>query len=218
MPRYVDIGVHALPEGADTAQRLELVARQLGFHSIAITNHTPFLAQPSRQGIISGVEIKAQNVAELKKKITLYRQAATVLSVHGGNDKINRAACRDERIDVLMHPEYGRYNGLNQVTAKLAQRNEVAIGFSMSYFWKTDRLRKARLLAFQRRNVALCKKFGTTMVITSDACSHYDLRTPRELAALAKLALLDDDDVEAALSRSPFGIIQRNDQRSRVLQ
>ncbi len=218
MRQYIDIGVHAFPEGADTPERLQLAARQLGFHSIAVTNHTPFPAQPPRQDIISGVEVKAQNVAELKKKITFHRHAAAVLSVHGGNDKINRAACRDDRVDVLMHPEYGRYNGLNQVTAKLAQRNEVAIGFSMSYFWKTDGLRRARLLAFQRRNVALCKKFDTSMVITSDAFSHYDLRAPRDLAALAKLVLFNDDDVETALSRVPFGIIQRNDQRLRTLQ
>ncbi len=218
MRRYIDIGVHALPEGADTSQRLGLVARKLGFHKIVVTNHTPFPAQPPSSDTISGVEIQAQNVGELKKKIALYRPGATVISVHGGNDTINRAACRDERVDVLMHPEYGRHNGLNQVTAKLAQRNEVAIGFNMSYHWKTEGLRRARLLAFQRRNVALCKKFGTGMVITSDAYSHYDLRAPRELVALAKLALSDDDDVEAALSTVPFAIIKRGDHRSEKLQ
>ncbi len=213
MQRYIDIGVHAFPEGADTPQRLCLAARRLGFRSIAITNHTPYLAQLPDHGIVSGVEIKAQNVGELKKKIALYRRTATVLSVHGGNDKINRAACRDERVDVLMHPEHGRHNGLNQVTAKLATRNGVAIGFSLSYFWKTDGIRRARLLAFQRKNISLCKKFGTDIVITSDACSHYDLRAPRELKALAKLVLLENDDAEAAISSVPFNIVQRRSSR-----
>ncbi len=218
MRRYVDIGVHAFPEGADTAQRLDLIARRLGFTSIVVTNHTPFSPHPIDSGIISGVEIKAQNVGELKKKIALYRRTATVLSVHGGNDKINRAACRDERVDVLMHPEYGTYNGLNQVTAKLAQRNEVAIGLSLSYFWKTDGARRARLLAFQRKNVTLCKKFSTNIVITSEAFSHYDLRAPRELKSLAKLALLTDDDAEAALSRVPFDIVQKRGQPAGTLE
>ncbi|MGZ4901353.1 MAG: RNase P subunit p30 family protein [Halobacteriota archaeon] len=209
MPRYVDIGVHAFPEGADTPQRLSLAARRLGFHSVVITNHTPFTPLLCDDSIVSGVEIKAQNVAELKKKIALYRRTATVLSVHGGNDKINRAACRDERVDVLMHPEHGRHNGLNQVTAKLAKKNGVAIGFSLSYFWNTDGMRRARLLAFQRKNIDICKKFGTKIVITSDACSHYDLRAPRELKALAKLALLQEHEAETALSSVPFDIILR---------
>ncbi|MDD1721035.1 MAG: ribonuclease P [Euryarchaeota archaeon] len=213
MRYYIDIGVHAFPEGADTPQRLDLTARRLGFHSIAITNHTPFLAELPDCGIVSGVEIKAQNVGELKKKIALYRRTVTVLNVHGGNDKINRAACRDERVDVLMHPEHGRHNGLNQVTAKLAKRNGIAIGFSLSYFWKTYGIRRARLLAFQRKNIALCKKFDTKIVITSDACSHYDLRAPRELKALAKLTLLEDDEAEAALSSVPLDIVQRRGQR-----
>ncbi|MGZ4919649.1 MAG: RNase P subunit p30 family protein [Halobacteriota archaeon] len=218
MRHYIDIGVHAFPEGADTPQRLHLMARRLGFHSIATTNHTPFLAQPPDRGIVYGIEISAQTVGELKKKIALHRRTATVLSVHGGNDKINRAACRDERVDVLMHPEHGRHNGLNQVTARLATRNGVAIGFSLSYFWKTDGIRRARLLAFQRKNTALCKKFETNIVITSDACSHYDLRAPHELKALAKLVLLENDDAEAALSSVPFDIIQRRSQRSGTLQ
>ncbi len=212
MPHYIDIGVHALPEGADTPQRVQSAAQNLGFEAVVITTHTPFLAERSDCGIISGIEIKAQNVSELKKKIALYRRKTVVLSVHGGNDKINRAACRDERVDVLMHPEYGKHNGLNQVTAKLAKQNGVAIGFGFNFFWKTAGIKRARLLAFQRKNVSLCKKFGTDMVITTDACSHFDLRAPRELKALARLVLLEDADAEAALSSAPLAIIKKRTQ------
>ncbi len=213
MSRYIDICVRAFPEGADTPQRIQLVARKLGFDATVITNHTPLLAKRSECGFF-GVEIKAENVSELKKKIALYRRDAVVLSVHGGNDKINRAACRDERVDVLMHPEYGRHNGLNQVTAKLAKQHGVAIGFCLNYFWQTTGTTRARLLAFQRKNVTLCKKFGTDMVITSNARSHYDLRAPRELKALARLASLEDADAEAAFSRVPFAIINKRAQSS----
>ena len=216
MSRYIDIGVHAFPEGADTPLRLGLAAHKLGYHSVVITNHTPFTPLFCDDSVICGVEIKAQNVAELKKRIALYRRTATVLSVHGGSDKINRAACRDERVDVLMHPEHGRHNGLNQVTAKLAKQNGVAIGFSLSYFWNTNGTRRARLLAFQRKNIALCKKFGAKIVITSDACSHYDLRAPRELKALAKIASLNEDEAEAALSSVPFEIILRRNRQEGV--
>ncbi len=212
MSRYVDIAVHAFPEGADTPQRLGFAAHKLGYRSLVIANHTPFIPLLCDDSAIRGVEIKAQNAAELKKKIAVYRRTATVLSVHGGDDKINRAACRDERVDILMHPEHGRHNGLNQVTAKLAKQNGVAIGISLSYFWNTNGVRRARLLGFQRKNIALCKKFGTKIVITSDACSHYDLRSPRELKALAKLASLNEDEADAALSSVPLDIILRRNQ------
>jgi len=212
MHRYVDLGVHAFPEGADTPKRFELVARRLGFYNIGIVYHSPYWTQLSDPRLISGVEVVAESVSELQKKIASYRHAVTILSVHGGNEKINRSACRDDRVDILMHPESGKHNGLNQVTAKLAKKTGVAIGFSLDYFWKTKESEKSRLLAFQRKNIALCKKFGLGVIITSDAYSHYDLRAPRELKALARLLLLKPNESDAALSSIPLQIIERRSQ------
>jgi len=209
MRRYVDLGIHAFPEGADTPKRFELVASKLGFHNIGIVYHSPYWTQFSDPRLISGVEVVAESVSELRKKIASYRHAVTILSVHGGNEKINRSACGDDRVDVLMHPESGRHSGLNQVTAKLAKKTGVAMGFNLDYFWKTKESEKARLLAFQRKNIALCKKFGVGFIITSDAYSHYDLRAPKELKALARLLFLKPNESDAALSSTPLQIVER---------
>ena len=208
MSDYVDICVHGFPEGADTQKRLTLVARRLGFTAIGIIAHSPYWSQFSDSSDISGIEIVAHSVRDLRKKITFFSDRANVISVHGGDERINRAACSDDRVDLLMHPETGKQSGLNQVTAKIAEKNGVAIGLSFSYFWKTKDVTRSRLLAFQHRNVALCQKFGVPIVITSDAYSHFDLRTPRQLKALAQLLPLDDKEATAALSSIPRNIIK----------
>ena len=213
MHAYVDIGVHAFPEGADTLKRLTLAAYQLGFYQIAVTAHSPHWSQFPDSSLPLGVEIVAATVRDLRKKIAFFRDISTIISVHGGDERINRAACKDDRVDVLMHPERGKYSGINQVTAKLAEKNEVALGLSLDYFWKTEELQRSRLLAFQRRNVSLCKKFGVQVIITSDAYSHLDLRAPRQLKALAGLLLLSDWEADIALSKAPLSIIKRRGQK-----
>jgi ribonuclease P/MRP protein subunit RPP1 len=213
MPKYIDIGVHAFPEGADTPKRLNLVANSLGFSEIVTTAHSPFWSQFPDSSLPLGVEIVAATVRDLRKKIAFFRGISTIVSVHGGDERINRAACKDDRVDVLMHPERGKFSGINQVTAKLAEKNEVALGLCLDYFWKTEEMQRSRLLAFQRRNVLLCQKFGVQVIITSDAYSHYDLRAPRQLKALARLLLLTDRESDTALSKTPMSIINRRGQK-----
>jgi ribonuclease P/MRP protein subunit RPP1 len=83
----------------------------------------------------------------------------------------------------------------------------------LDYFWKSEELQRSRLLAFQRRNVSLCKKFAVQLIITSDAYSHLDLRAPRQLKALAGLLLLDDSEADIALSKAPLSIMKRRRQK-----
>jgi ribonuclease P/MRP protein subunit RPP1 len=213
MHAYVDIGVHAFPEGADTPKRLNLAAYRLGFSQIVVTAHSPYWSQFPDLSLPLGVEIVATTVRDLRKKIAYFRDISTIVSVHGGDERINRSACKDDRVDVLMHPERGKYSGINQVTAKLAEKNEVALGLSLDYFWKTEELERSRLLAFQRRNVSLCQKFGVQVIITSDAYSHLDLRAPRQLKALAGLLLMTDREAEIALSTAPLRIMKRRGQK-----
>lgn len=212
MPDYVDICVHAFPEGADTLKRLTLVARNLGFTTLGVIAHSPRWSQFSDPSTISGIEIVARSVRDLRKKIAFFSDVANVISVHGGDEQINRAACSDDRVDLLMHPEREKRSGLNHVTAKIAEKNGVAMGLSFAYFWKTKDVTRSRLLAFQHQNVALCQKFGVQIVITSDAYSHFDLRAPRQLKALAQLLPLEDKEATASLSSVPRNILKGSGQ------
>ncbi|MGZ4891953.1 MAG: hypothetical protein ACXV2B_06825, partial [Halobacteriota archaeon] len=71
-PDYVDISVHAFPEGADTPKRLNLVAQSLGFAAIGVTAHSPYWSQFSDLSVISGIEIVAHSVRDLRKKIAFF--------------------------------------------------------------------------------------------------------------------------------------------------
>ena len=215
MHKYVDIGVHAVPEGSDTPQRLRTVSRRLGFFDIVVTAHSPYWPSGPDSSLILGVEIVSHTVRDLRKQIAFFREKATILGVHGGDERINRAACKDDRVDLLMHPEKGTHSVISQVEAKLAKKNQVALGLGLSYFWNTGNGERSRLLTLQRKNVAVCQKLGVPVVIMSDAYSCFDVRAPNQLKALAGILGLNDLEAGIALSKNPLRIIARREEEKK---
>lgn len=215
MHKYVDVGVHAFPEGSDTAQKLRTVAHRLGFFDIVVTAHSPHWSSDTNSTLTFGVEIISKSVRDLHKQIAFFREKATIVGVHGGDERINRAACKDDRVDLLMHPESGKQGVLSQVEAKLARKNQVALGVGLSYFWKTENAERSRILTLQRKNVALCQKLRVPIVIMSDANSCYDMRAPSQLKALAQILGLNHPEADIALSRNPLRIIASRKEEKR---
>jgi ribonuclease P/MRP protein subunit RPP1 len=215
MRKYIDTSVHAFPEGSDTAQRLRDVARRLGFFDIVITVHSPHWSSDPDSNFTLGVEIVSHTVRDLRKQIAFFREKTIILGVHGGDRRINRAACKDDRVDILMHPEKGTHSTMGQVEAKLAKKNQVALGLGLSYFWKTEKLQRSRLLTLQRKNLAVCKKLGVPVVVTSNACSRFDMRAPNQLKALAQILGLSDLEADIALSKNPLNILERREEEKK---
>jgi ribonuclease P/MRP protein subunit RPP1 len=120
--KFYDFNVHAAPECESTPEELASVASGYGYAGIAITNHTPHPPRAPKTTdhagtrIYSGIEIVAKNPTHLMQTIRKHRAKVCVLSVHGGNEKINRAAVESQDVDILSHPG----EKLNQVLMRFA--------------------------------------------------------------------------------------------------
>ena len=213
MFKYFDLNVHAYPETEVPAEELLRVAKRYGYTGIAITNHDDMLItdlKSNSASYFSGIEIRSNSVADLKRKIRLYHGKVTVLAVHGGNDKINRAALEDPRVDVLAHPCGDKREGtLNHVLVRFAAKNGIAIEFNLNAIIQTRRGERARVLSKMRMNLKLVRKYKAPAILTSNARSIYDLRAPREMIALASLFGMGREEAATALSDSPQGILEK---------
>ena len=128
--------------------------------------------------------IKAENWGELKKKIQRNRENHHVLVFLGGDEKLNRKATSDPRIDILLHPEKNRKDsGLDRTAVKQAAENNVAIGFDLSQLLVSPK-KKVQILSKWRKNLRLCEKHDTKYLITTTAKEKYDLRAPRDLKSI----------------------------------
>lgn len=153
------------------------------------------------------VFLEADEWGELKRKIKQKRNKADVLVYKGGNEKLNRKAAEDTRVDVLLHPEKGRKDsGVDHVIAEKASNNKVAIGLDFRQLM-TDSKTKSHILKHWRRNLMLCEKYDAPYIITSGAEEKLDLRAPRDLKSI--IESLGYNGSKAA-SNYPQKIIERS--------
>lgn len=168
--------------------------------------------------IYRGVEILAKNPEDMKRKVQKARKEAEVLMVHGGDLKINRAACEDPRVDIISHPYHGRRDsGINHVFAKKAAENNVAVELNLKYLFKTRSHLRYKILTQFREILKLHRKFNFPLIITSNSKSIYDLHTPQDIIALTRCFGMKKEEAKSALSETPQNIIERSKIRSSVL-
>jgi ribonuclease P/MRP protein subunit RPP1 len=216
---YYESCIHALPEGSDSPSRLALVARRLGYAGIVICNHTGFekVFRPDAARevlgikVVFGVEVVASNPRSLHSRVAFARNRSPFVVVHGGSEEMNKAACENPDVDVLVHPEEGR-KVLSIAAAKAAQMNQVAIGFDLSPLIRLRGNARSRWLQIVQRNITLARKFDLAMILTTCAISRLDLRAPRDLQALAEMAGLESFEVEEAL-KFPGQLLELNSRR-----
>jgi ribonuclease P/MRP protein subunit RPP1 len=213
---YFESCLHCLPEGRDSPSRLALAARRLGYGGIIICNHTGFenLFRPEAaldvKGIkvIFGAEVMAANPKILRSRVASARAKFPFVTVHGGSEEMNKAACEDQDVDVLVHPEEGR-RALSVTAARAASHNQVAIGFDLGPLIRLRGAARSRWLQVVEKNLDLARKFDLSMTITTGPRSHLDLRAPRDLMALAEVAGFESSEADEAL-RLPGMIYELN--------
>ncbi|MGC9444877.1 MAG: ribonuclease P protein component 3 [Candidatus Methanospirareceae archaeon] len=220
MPTYIDLHVHAYPETETPAENLLRVAKRYGFAQIGITNYDDHVLQDSQvEDLILGVELQAQTVTELKRKLRQLSGTVTVIAVHGGKEKINRAAVESQKVDVLTHPCSEKGEGaLSYVLVRFAAENGVAIDFNMNALIRSRRGERARILSKMREQLKLVRKYRAPMILTSHAHSIYDLRAPRELIALAALFGMTREEATRALSETPQGVVAKRWKKEREVE
>ena len=207
--------------------RLALEAYRIGYNGIAIVQSSKIYEKDFLNDfkqikhdfkIFSGVEIYARNKEDLRNNIQKFREKEDVLIVNGGNLKINRAACEDPRIDILAHPyKKRRDSGINHILAKKAAENEVAIELSIDPIIKTKFSLRAKMISHFRQIIKLHRKFEFPIIISSNAYSKYDLRTPNDIIALAQCIGMSEKEAEDSLSKIPLNIIGRNEIRKDII-
>ncbi len=216
-PKFYDFCVHAVPDGENTVEQLAALARHLGYSGIALTNHSdklpqlqPVLSFTNKFEVFRGIELVEENPSKLHGLIGKFRKSVDVVIVHGGSETVNRAALENPRVDILNHPAFAKSSGLNQVLAKAAAENDVAIGLTIRPLLHSRGPRRVRLLSDLRANLDLARKYDVPLVLSSGAMSCFDLRSPMETLALAEVCGLEEDEALEAITVMPERIISRN--------
>ncbi len=201
--KFYDFYVHPAP---DSIAQLTFEAKRYGYSGVAITNSqiNPDEAEkPNGFSIYSAVEISCKP-SKLRDEIKKHNRKREIIIAKGADEEFNRAVVETEGIDILLQP-----SKFNNVLAQAAQDNSVAIGFNAGSIIHTRDEARVRELTVMRANLKHARKFGLQIILTGDYYSIYDLRSPREIAALASLFGMTAKEAVNAMSAGCLEILGR---------
>ena len=198
--KFYDFFTHPDSPGLMAAE-----AKRYGYSGIVVTNSkiNEEIILPDDFSIYKGIEIQAKP-SRIREEIKKYKDSNIISIVRGGEEEINRAAVESEGLDILLQPlEF------NNVLAKAASDNSIAIGFNLGSLIKLKGDARIRELKNMRTNLKHARKYKLEMILTSDSGSVYDLRSPREMVALSSLFGMTQSEAIDAMSATPMSILRR---------
>jgi ribonuclease P/MRP protein subunit RPP1 len=221
--KFYDLFVQSdLSGGESSLQQLVDFAKKLGYSGIAVCDNYQGVEKLEELKkriselktdieVYSGVNIIPTSVIEMKEIISKVRERVNLVVVSGSDYSVNRAACDDSRIDILMHPELGRPDsGLDEPSLEAATQNNVAIGISFREILFNFRKPRAYILNHIAKNLMLCDHFRTPFVVCSCAQSVWGMRNPREFVSLINVLGLDIGKAFASTTSTPQSIVEGN--------
>lgn len=163
------------------------------------------------------LEIKSNNINEIRKTVNKYRNKCNCISVTGGDLKVNRDCVENIKVDILSRPYLKRYDsGLNHVLAKEAVNNNVAIELCFKDVLKSYLSHRSKLLSNFKDIYTLYYKFDFPLILSSRAESVFDIKTTHDFISFFKQTGLDEKSVFKSFE-SAKNIIDFNENRSQYI-
>ena len=162
------------------------------------------------------IDLKPRSSPELLKLLRKYRRRFEILAVDCSMKSVARTAARDQRVDLLSFPSLDtRFRFFDQAEAKLASQSTSALEVEIAMILSVSGSYRARLLSSLRKETKIAQKFGVPIILSSGASDSYLMRGPQDLACLASLFGMSKESGLAAVSVSPWTLVERNRKKLR---
>ena len=163
------------------------------------------------------LEIKSNNVNEIKKTARKFRNKSSCISVVGGNLKINRATVETIQIDVLSRPYLRRFDGgINHVLAKEAVKNNVAVELCFKDVLRSYLSHRSKVISNFKDIYTLYRKYDFPLILSSRAESVFDIRTTHDFIAFFKQTGLSDSEIDKSFLTAQ-NILDFNEDRDKMI-
>ena len=163
------------------------------------------------------LEIKSNNVNEIKKTARKFRNKSSCISVVGGNLKINRATVETIQIDVLSRPYLRRFDGgINHVLAKEAVKNNVAVELCFKDVLRSYLSHRSKVISNFKDIYTLYRKYDFPLILSTRAESVFDIRTTHDFIAFFKQTGLTASEIDKSLLTAQ-NILEFNEDRDKMI-
>lgn len=212
---YYDLCIRYLPEDKEAMEKFLLLAKHFGFKGVGITESpnkeyiTNTCLYNTFLDIFFGIEIDEENPGKLYSQVSRGSREADYVIVKGGSDKLNRSVVDTPDVNILSLPFGMKEGGLDHVIAKSAANRGIALEFDVGALIRYRGGKRVHVISELKQRLMLARKFNVEMVLTAGARSICDMRSPRELIALASLFGMTKEEAMKSLRDTPASIIKR---------
>lgn len=225
MPKRFFIDLHVksnISTGKSTPSQIARMASHLGFKAIAladfnlknldVVDEIRQIFKEYRLDLVVRANIDENTPKQLKQALRKLRRKVEVIAVFCRNLNVARLAARDGRVDLICFSiKNWRKNFFDKSEALLALHGESILEVSLNPIIKAkshgERIQAIRIFS---ENIRIARHYNLPIIITSGASSIYEMRAPRELAALATLLGLTEFEARESLSDIPSKLVEKN--------
>ena len=163
------------------------------------------------------LEIKSNNIEEIRKNVNRFRNKSNCISVVGGDLNANRAVVENIKIDVLSRPYLKRYDsGLNHILSREALNNNVAIELCLSDILRSYLSYRAKIISNFRDVNVLYRKFDFPLILSSRAKSIFDIKTTHDFISIFKQFGFTECDIKKSFENAQ-NILEFNNNRGNMI-
>ena len=188
------------PRGDSSVRRMALEAHELGFDSLVAIDAPN--CEYAGVSVMSGVLVRGAFAQEILPRVKRCKGTDTVVIVEAGDSGFNRAVLAMRGVHVLCGVHLTDRYGFDHVAAKIAADSGIAIDISLAPIIHERGATRQRALDRYLDIVMLQRRFEFPLVLSTHARSVLEMRSVREISALASLVGLDVGDVKQALGNA----------------
>ena len=158
--------------------------------------------------VATRLDLRPRSREELLRNLRRFRGKYEIISVECRTPYVSRVAVRDRRVDIVYFPKGEPGNLLR---SRLAETCRAALEFNLSELVSAPRF-EARLHAF-KREIETAVDASIDVIGSTKATNPYELRSPRDVAALLHLMGLSLDAALRSVSDNAVAIVKKNRRR-----
>ena len=200
MNKYMDVNiiVDDILQDSKEIERLVVLAKLLGYDTIAFTTFNPHNIKLVREKAISlsrtydidiivRLSLYTHEIQVLKRMLRRYRRYVELIGVYCASDKVTNFAAKDHRVDMITLVLGSKIKvKFDDAKANLLLQGETALEF---VFWDSLRSISSQTYLPLRLWAYIAKSYEIPIIISSGARHPLELRDPKVLEAFLKVIL-----------------------------
>lgn len=195
--RYTDACIRPYPGGNSSLARMAMEAREMGFDSV-VSLVAP-LSSGSPVEVLSGFLIAERSPGEVAAALRRVPRGTEVVMVQAGDSRFNRAVVSMRGVMVLRELWRAPPHAIDHVVARFAAGRGTALDIEIGPLVRGRGTYRQRVLQRYADLLALHRRTGCALTISSGAGSILEQRAVREIVQLCGLFGMERPEVLEAL-------------------